>query len=307
MFGFEFSAFCGISQRMLRAFILFLAMTVSAFGQRALPFGTVFKGQDRFETIIRKVKPMAERARAVPIGERAAWFGQILLGTPYKNYTLEIDDVIEAASVNFVGMDCWTFFETALALARMAELPVEKWTPETLLYFIEQDRYWGGRCDGTYLSRLHYLEDWAKDNDRRGWVKDLTRSLGAIAVANSATEMTTNYRNYRYMANSAENRAGIAELEAGLRRRPLYMIPKERVPEIEGRLQTGDIIGFISRDGEKFGTSHVGMAIRRDGVLHFMHASHPSGHGRVVIDARLSDYLARFKKHAGILVARPLK
>ncbi len=34
------------------------------------------------------------------------------------------------------------------------------------------------QCTGEYLSRLHYLEDWLADNDRRGLVKDLTRELG---------------------------------------------------------------------------------------------------------------------------------
>jgi hypothetical protein len=229
------------------------------------------------------------------------------LGTPYKGFTLEIDDHIEAPSVNFTGLDCWTFFEKSLALARMVELPVEKWTPESLLYFIEQDRYWGGRCDGNYCSRIHYLEDWAKDNDRRGYVRELTRSLGGIGVQNQATEMTNNWKGYRYMVKNPEHRASIAELEAGLRKRPLYMIPLSGVPEIEGRLQNGDIIGIVSRDGAGFGTSHVGIALRKNGVIHFMHASAPSNHGRVVIDNRLIDYLRKFKKHAGILVARPLK
>ena len=292
---------------MIRFLAIFLALSVGAFAQRTLPFETVFKGEEKFNSIVEKVKPHAEKVRAVPIGERAAWFAQILVGTRYKGFTLEIDNHVEAPSVNFDGLDCWTFFETALALARMSELPTAKWKPEALLYFIEQDRYWSGKCDGTYLSRLHYLEDWAKDNDRRGYVKDLTRQLGGVGVANSATEMANNWRGYRYMVHNPECRAGIAELEAGLRRRPLYMIPKENVAEIEGRIQTGDVIGIVSRDGDAFGTSHVGFALRKGNVLHFMHASAPSNAGRVVIDSRLSVYLAKFKKHAGILVARPLK
>lgn len=292
---------------MIRVLILFLAAVVSASAQRLLPFDTVFKGEEKFDAIVAKVRPHAAQLREVSVGERTAWFGQILLGTKYKGYTLEIDDNVEAPSVNFHGLDCWTLFETALALARMVERPEEKWTPESLLYLIEQDRYWGGRCDGTYCSRLHYLEDWAKDNDRRGYVKDLTRSLGGVGVANSATEMTNNWKGYRYMVKSEENRRGIAVLEAGLRSRPLYLIPKDRVPGIEDKIQNGDIIGIVSHDGDAYGTSHVGIALRKDGVLRFLHASAPSNHGRVVLDQRLSVYLAKFKKHAGILVARPLK
>ena len=43
------------------------------------------------------------------------------------------------------------------------------------------------------------------------------------------------------------------------------------------------------------------------GPEHFMHASSPSNYGRVVVDARLSSYLARYRSDSGILVARPLR
>ena len=176
-----------------------------------------------------------------------------------------------------------------------------------MLRHIELDRYWGGKCTGSYLSRLHYLEDWARDNDKRNLVDDLTRKLGGIGVPNAAREMTVNADHYRYMKNSSANRAGIAKLEAQLRERPLYMIPKSKVPGIEPKLQNGDIIGIISKDGSAYGTSHVGIALRKEGVLRFMHASSPRNHGKVVVDSRLYDYLNRYKSHAGILVARPVK
>ena len=272
-----------------------------------LPFNTVFKGRDRFDEIAARVRPQAAALRALPIGERVAWFGKLLVGTPYKSHTLEIDDRIEAPSVNLLGLDCWTFFETSLAFARMCELPPEQWSAPQLLKYIELDRYWSGRCDGTYLSRLHYLEDWARDNDRRGYVDDLTRKLGGIGVGNSAIEMTHNWKGYRYMANSASNRAGITKLEARLRGEGLTMIPRSKVSGIESKLQSGDIISIVSKDGAAYGTSHVGLAIRVNGVLRFMHASSPRNSGKVVIDSRLSDYLYRYKTHAGIMVTRPLK
>jgi len=273
----------------------------------SLPFDKVFQGSARFQAVTRAAMPKLADLRALPVGERVAWFGQMLVGTPYKGGTLEIDDHIEAVSCNLNGLDCWTFFESALAFARLCEQPPEKWTPQNMLRHLEVDRYWHGQCTGSYLSRLHYLEDWAADNNRRGLVRDLTRDLGGVGVPNAAREMTVNARHYRYMKASSKNREGISKLEAPLRREPLYMIPKSRVPGIESKLQNGDIIGIISRDGDAYGTSHVGIALRQKGVLHFMHASAPRNHGKVVIDTRLSDYLNRFKSHAGILVARPLR
>ena len=292
---------------MFRALVSLLALLTLSCPAEQLPLTVVFKGQERFSAIVARAKPEQNRLRVLPIGERAAWFGQALVGTPYKSYTLEIDDRIEAPSVNLTGLDCWTFFETALAFARLSELPAEQWTAPQLLRFIELDRYWGGQCTGSYLSRLHYLEDWAHDNDRRGYVDDLTRQLGAIQVSNAAIEMTNNWRNYRYMARSPANRSGIAKLEARLRDEPLPMIPKARVPSVEAKLQNGDIISIVSKDGSAYGTSHVGMALRKDGVLRFMHASSPRNYGKVVIDDRLSEYLARYRSHAGIMVARPVR
>lgn len=269
-----------------------------------LPMSTIFKGRERFDALVAQ----ADKWKPLPIGERTAAIGRALCGTPYKSFTLEIDDRIEAPSVNFNGLDCWTFFETSLAFARMLDEPREKWTPATMLKYIELDRYRGGDCNGSYLSRLHYLEDWLGDNDRRGLTQDLTRSLGAVRGANSAREMTIGWRNYRYMRNNPDLRTGIAQMEERVGSSPLYYIPKSQVPAIESKLKSGDIIGIVSKDGKRVATSHVGLAYRTgEGVLHFMHASSPRNYGKVLLDQRLSGYLNEFSSHVGILVARPLK
>jgi hypothetical protein len=272
-----------------------------------LPFSTVFKGRDQFDRLVALAK--SNDWRSLAIGPRTAAVGQALLGTRYKHFTLEIDNRVEAPSVNFQGMDCWTFFETSLAFARMLNEPESNWTPENLLHYIEIDRYRGGECTGEYLSRLHYLEDWLYDNDHRGLVVDLTRQLGGTSVPHSAREMTQGWRHYRYLAANRSLLGPLGRMEAQVSWRPLYEIPKSRVPKIESKLQSGDIVGIISRDrGGLYSTSHVGLALRTsDGVLHFMHASSPSNYGKVVVDARLSSYLQRYRTDSGILVARPVK
>ena len=168
--------------------LLSLVCSIASAYESRLPFSTVFKGQDQFNRLVAKAK--AENWKALPIGQRAAAVGQALVGTRYKHFTLEIDNRIESPSINFNGVDCWTFFETALGFARMLNEPEANWTPERLLYYIELDRYRGGQCTGEYLSRLHYLEDWLYDNDRRGLVEDLTRNLGGRSVPHSAREMS---------------------------------------------------------------------------------------------------------------------
>jgi hypothetical protein len=285
--------------------VVFICSVALAYESR-LPFSTVFKGQDQFNRLVAKAK--AQNWKALPIGERTAAVGQALVGTRYKHFTLEIDNRIESPSVNFQGMDCWTFFETALGFARMLNEPESNWTPERLLYYIELDRYRSGQCTGDYLSRLHYLEDWLYDNDRRGLVEDLTRGLGGSSVPHSAREMTANWRHYRYLAANRSLLGPLGRMEASVSSRPLYQIPKSQVAKIEPKLRSGDIIGVISRDGGRFSTAHVGLALRTsDGVLHFMHASSPSNYGRVVVDSELSKYLYRYRSDSGILVARPLR
>src|ERR1700680_3283275 len=157
-----------------------LVCSTALASESRLPFNTVFKGRDRFDTLVAKAR--TENWKALPIGERTAAVGQALVGTRYKHFTLEIDNRIEAPSANFTGMDCWTFFEISLAFARMLDEPESNWTPEGLLHYIEVDRYRAGQCTGEYLSRLHYLEDWLADNDRGGRVGDLTRRLGGRTV-----------------------------------------------------------------------------------------------------------------------------
>ena len=286
---------------------LVLICSVASAIETRLPFSTVFRGQDQFNRLVTKAK--SANWTALPIGERTAAVGQALVGTRYKHFTLEIDNRIESPSVNFQGMDCWTFFEIALGFARMLNEPESNWTPERLLHYIEIDRYRSGECTGEYLSRLHYLEDWLYDNDRRGLVEDLTRSLGGRSVPHSAREMSVGWRHYRYLAANRSLLGPLARMEANVSSRPLYEIPKNRVAGIEPKLRSGDVIGIISRDRNGlYSTAHVGLALRtNDGVLHFMHASSPGNSGRVIVDAQPSKYLYRYRTDSGILVARPLR
>ena len=275
----------------------------SAVTSTVLPFKTIFVGKNRFDQLIANAGPWVH----LPIGERIAAVGRALIGTPYRGFTLEIDDKIESPSVNFLGLDCWTFFEVSLAFARMLAEPPTDWTPQTFLKLIELDRYREGHCQG-YLSRLHYLEDWLQDNERRNLVQDLTRRLGGVRAPHAAEEMQRAWKSYRYMRSSAEIRDGIAAMENRIARTPLYYIPKNRVAAIDPQIHSGDLICICSHDGKMIGTSHVGLAYRTpDNILHFLHASAPQNFGKVVLDQHLHGYLEHFKSAAGIMVARPLK
>src|SRR3982751_2903306 len=206
---------------------VFLCSIARASVENRLPFGTVFKGREQFDRLVDLARK--EDWKSLPIGERTATVGRALVGTRYKHFTLEIDNRIEAPSVNFQGMDCWTFFEISLGFARMLNEPEENWRPTTMLHYIEQDRYRGGECTGEYLSRLHYLEDWLYDNSRRGLVDDLTKNLGGRSVPHSAREMSIGWRHYRYLAANKSLLGPLARMEADVSSRPLYELPKSNV------------------------------------------------------------------------------
>lgn len=273
---------------------------------QALPFETVFKGRDVFERLVQKAQ--RENWRALPLGERTTKVALAMVGTPFKSFTLEIDDTIEAPSVNFYGQDCWTTFEISLAFARMLRMKETGYTPRDLLRCVELNRYRNGQCTGEYLSRFHFLEDMFADNERRGLSTNMTRRFSGARperLQRNIREMTVMWRSYRYLAANPGLRGPMAQTEARVSALPVYHIPKASAAAIEPEIQNGDILAITCRDKGSY-TSHVGLAYRDEsGALRIIHASHPRNYGRVVIDSRLSEYLFTYSNHYGVIVVRP--
>ena len=273
--------------------------------QPRLPWPTVFRGEARF----RQLCEQARRGRwaSLPIGKRTLAFGTALVGTPYENYTLEIDDRIESPSVNFHAMDCWTFYETSLAMARLIKNPPSLWTREALLHYIELERYRGGRCDGTYVSRMHHLEEVFADNERRGLGKNVTASLGGIPLRRRVRYMQTQtaVRNSRCLRNNPSMVTQMARVESHISTLPVTYIPNSKVASIESRIQDGDVLAIVTNWHSTY-TSHVGLAKRDGATCRFMHACSSRSKGRrCIVDARISQYLRQKSSNIGLIVFRP--
>jgi len=268
-----------------------------------LPLNTVFVGGQQFHSLCDKAAK--SNWASFPLGLRTTTVGRALLGTRYGNYTLEIDDHIESPSVNFNYLDCWTFYETSLAFARMVGSKPAPWSEADLLHFIELERYRGGHCDGTYLSRMHHLEEVFSDNERRGLGRNMTRLFGGVPIRRNVREMQVAWRSYRYLRNNPSLRRGIARVEARVSDLPVTYIPKSRVAGIETQLQNGDVLAIASADPGGY-TSHVGLALRDGTTCRFMHATSSRDKGRrCIIDRRISQYLAEGRDHMGLIVFRP--
>ena len=290
------------------AFLLALSISAQATSipefQQRLPMEVGFKGGEKFQRLIKQAQ--RENWAALPIGERTARVGKAPLGTPYVNYTLEIHDRIESPSVNFQGLDCWTFYEISLAFARMLRMKSGDYTPEDLLALVELERYRNGRCDGGYLSRMHFLEEVFADNEARGLSVNPTRDLGGEPLQRQIREMTSAWKSYRYLRSNTALLPEMGRIQKKVSALPVHHIPKDQVASIENYIHTGDIIAITCRDSSAY-TSHVGIAVRKADGTHFMHATSRRDKGRkVILDGRISDYLKRSDDHYGIVIYRPL-
>lgn len=237
------------------------------------------------------------------IGARVGAVGMALRRTPYVDGTLELYDDREVCSVNLSGLDCVTFFESALAIARMLERGGR--TPEALLAEVTYTRYRGGRVTD-YASRLHYMSDWFFDNQVKRVVRVITGELpGAAPFTKRVGFMSAHPEAYRQLRANPAMVAKIARIEADINARAAQYLPKEKVAAARGLLRTGDIVGITTTiDG--LDCSHSGLCYRdQAGVVRLLHAS--TTRKAVVLDADLATYLAGGSTHTGIMVARPLE
>ena len=271
--------------------------------QPRLPWPVVFKGEAKFSKLCARARQENWSNLALPT--RTVTVGKALCGTSYGNYTLEIDNKIESPSVNFDLLDCWTFYEASLAFARMIKNPPHLWSREAMLHYIELERYRNGVCDGTYVSRMHHLEEVFADNQRRGLGTIATPSLGGVPIRRKVRYMQVPGSDNRYLRNNPAMLSDFARIEASLSQLPITYIPKSRVASVESQLQDGDVIAVVS-DWHSSYTSHVGLAVRDGKNCRFMHATSSRSKGRCcVVDGRISEYLREKSSNYGITVFRP--
>jgi len=304
------------SNMQLKFLSLLLALSggavTGALAQRAvpppstprLPLAVVFQGDAKFHAIVAKAE--RENWRNLPLGERTVLVAREMIGTPYVNYSLEVDDRIESPVVNLKGMDCWTYYENALALARMLRYKPGPYQPVDMLQMVEIERYWNGICTGGYLSRMHHLEAVFYDNQRRGYATNITARIpGAEALHRQIREMTVQWKNYRYLRNNPALIGPMGKIEAQVSNLPVYHVPKSKVRAAENYLKNGDICAITTHEAGGY-TSHVGLIMRASNRAYFSHATSDREKGHMVIlDRPITDYVNGAAKHAGIIICRP--
>lgn len=232
------------------------------------------------------------------VPDRITAIASFFLGTPYTGGTLDVNER-EQLVVNLREMDCVTFVEYVLALSLIPTYNDE--AASCFLRNLRLLRYRNGEITD-YTSRLHYSTDWLFEMQRQGIVTDITQRAGGEVYSTQINYISTHPAAYRALTRDSLLIPRIKEIEAEINDRTMYYIPKERVKQLDDRINNGDII-LITTSVDGLDTAHLGIALKKEGRIHLIHAS--SSAAKVVIsDTPLSDYLNRIRSFSGIIIGR---
>lgn len=267
----------------------------------AAPFS--FSGVDVFRRIVKAAK--AGKWGSLPIGELMGKIARELEGTPYLGGTLDKSVDSEICTINLNALDCVTFFECTLDLARM--LKNGGTSEHDLLKEVRFTRYRGG-LQGDYSTRLHYSTDWFYDNQEKGVVKILADLPGSEPFKQKVAFMSANPDKYKQLAAHPELLSKMRACEGAINKRKLTYVPSNKLALAESYLKTGDIVGACTNIAG-LDIAHTGIVYRdSDGIAHFMDASSKKANMKVTIEeGPISAVFSNSKAWTGAMFARPLE
>jgi hypothetical protein len=236
-----------------------------------------------------------------PINEVVIEIAKSFLGVDYAAGTLEAPGK-EQLLINLQTLDCVTFYENSLVLARCIKKNTT--TFEDYKNELQFVRYRGGIID-KYPSRLHYTSDYIFDNEKKYVLKNITKEIGGVSYKKKINFMSTHTCSYLQLRENPEFVKMIAAQEAEINKRTMYHIPKSKVKKAASQIKDGDILG-ITTTIEGLDCTHTGIAIWQNKKLHMIHAPIPGSKVQIT-EAPLWEYLMKIKKDAGIMVARALE
>ncbi len=239
-------------------------------------------------------------------GDVVGALGERFIGTPYAPNTLDVPGA-ERLVINLEALDCVTFVENVLALARVVRAgedillgDLDRFRPAFEAELIKI-RYRDGKIDG-FPSRLHYFSDWIRDNAAMGLVANVGEELGGVSIEPTVNFMSTHVAAYSQLS-SANDLSQIEEIEASLSGAKLFFIPQEEIEEKAHRIRNGDIIAATSTT-EGLDIAHTGIALWREGRLRLLHAP-LVGDMVQLSEESLAERILRISGQDGIMVARP--
>jgi cell wall-associated NlpC family hydrolase len=233
------------------------------------------------------------------VSELITEIGLSFLGTPYVVASLE-NGLDEKLVINLRELDCTTFVENCLALARTVKLG--KTDFESFVAELEKIRYRDG-IRNQYPSRLHYFSEWIQNNHEKGIISE-NPNLNGEKSGKIINYMSTHPAQYPVLKEHPELIPSIAAQEKELTTAGFMFFPKENLPNLYKYLQHGDIIALTSSI-EGVDINHVGIVLEKSDGFYLLHAP-LSGKKVLVSDEQLSDFLKPASKNNGIMIARPV-
>lgn len=248
--------------------------------------------------ILEQIFQLYSAEKNAPTADLLIKVGTFFKETPYVAHTLETEP--EQLIVNLRELDCTTFAENCLAIARTIKSKnpsFEQFTKE-----LQYMRYHNGKING-YTSRIHYFSDWIFENNKKNLVTDISKEIANIPYSLQVNFMSTHPKSYVQLKDSTLIPV-IARQEQEISKRKMYFIPEEKIAAFEMSLKDGDIAG-ITTSIKGMDISHVVILQRVAGRMHILHASQTAN--KVILsEETLEDYLKNSKSATGIMVARPL-
>ena len=284
----------------------FIASSSLAAFASTLPikvFGAIM--QDLTDEQICKMKfdfAVSQSLAAKPINEIIVEIGKTFIGVDYGANVLETDGD-EKLVVNMRALDCVTFYENCVTLARCIKM--KKTTFKEYMAQLQLLRYRDGKING-YTSRLHYTTDYWYHAEKKGLVKVVTKEIfgenNVKELPKPINFMSTHRDSYKHLKTNDDNWKMIKAQEDEINARKDYFLPKGNLHMFADKVNHGDLIGIVT-NVTGLDIAHTGVAVKVDGKLHFMHAPNV-GKKVQITEGPLHDYLAKNGKQTGIIVAR---
>lgn len=235
----------------------------------------------------------------LPVSELITEIGLSFLGTPYVVASLE-NGLEEKMVINLRELDCTTFAENCLALARTVK--AGKTDFESFVSELVRIRYRDG-IRNQYPSRLHYFVEWISNNQGKRII-DGTPNQNGVKSNKVINYMSTHPANYPVLKEHPELIPAIAEQEKALTKTGFMFFPKNDIPNLYKHLQHGDIIALTSSI-EGVDVNHVGIILKKGNEFYLLHAP-LSGKKVLVSDGPITDFIKPNSKNNGIMIARPV-
>lgn len=235
--------------------------------------------------------------------ENISEIGSSFLGSPYVAHTIE-GFQNEPLVLNFRAFDCTTFVENSLSLyflqyENLEEFATEENHLKTYAQLLEDIRYRNRERAG-YTSRLHYFTEWIQNNEKKGYVFDITEDLGGSTIKKTLDFMSSHRSSYSALKDDRIFEEWV-EIEKALNPMNYAVLGLDAIKN--AAIEEGDIIAFATNiDG--LDVTHTGIAIEKNKKIHLLHAS---SSGSVVISKKpLYKFAQGINRCTGIIIVRPV-